>query len=574
MGKKLSVFIYAFFAILAISKGQMVSPTDLQGSTNGPPPPIIGQNPNNTPGEKRKIEIRNADFMELKTNADIQIRRLVGNVKIKDADAWLYCDSAIVNVTYNTVDAFGNVHIKKGDTIDIWGKKLFYDGNSKTGNVSENVKLRDRKMVLTTPILDYNLNDDIGIFRDGGILKQDKSTLTSQSGVYSHKTNECTFNGDVVYIDEKTKIYADSMRYNTNTGKATFLCRTHILTDESDIWTDAGYYDTKKEKAYFEGKTILKKDKGVLEAEKIDYDNELKKGYAEKNVIYTDSTEKITILSDQLYYQSDSTLIKATNDPLLIKEDEKDTLYISADTLFSYQIPKKNIDSLSTNSNDTIRVLYAYHQVKILKGRISAICDSMYYSYQDSIIKLFQNPVVWIDTTQFSADSIWIYTHNNEIDYVYLNDKCLIVSQSDPGLYNQVKGRTIEGFFDDGKLNLIKVDGNAESLYFIKDDSSAYIGANKTICSRMDIYFSNDSLQKIAFLDHPEGTFLPMADINEETGRLTDFFWDFDKKPKTKYDIIRNKNIFQTEKLQKMDLAREQKIKEDIEKINTIDEEK
>ena len=119
-------------------------------------------------------------------------------------------------------------------------------------------------------------------------------------------------------MDEKTKMYADSMRFNTNTEIATFLCRTHIVTDESDIWTDAGYYDTKKEKAFFTGKTILKKDKGILEAENVNYDNENKKGLAEKNVIYTDSTERITILGDKLYYQSDSTLIKATNDPFSV----------------------------------------------------------------------------------------------------------------------------------------------------------------------------------------------------------------------------------------------------------------
>ena len=127
-------------------------------------------------------------------------------------------------------------------------------------------------------------------------------------------------------------------------------------------------------------------NEGILEAENVNYDNENKKGLAEKNVIYTDSTERITILGDKLYYQSDSTLIKATNDPFLIKEDDKDTLYISADTLFSFQIPKVYEDTMEKNKNDTIRILYAYHHVKVLKGRISAICDSLYFSYQDSII--------------------------------------------------------------------------------------------------------------------------------------------------------------------------------------------
>ena len=571
MSKRLFGFSLLFFASFGLSFAQMVSPNDLKSEPNGPPPPISisGNNNPNPSGEKRRIEVKNADYMELRTNLDVQIRRLIGNVKIKDADAWFFCDSAIVNVTYNTIDAFGHVHIKKGDTLDIWGDKLFYDGNTKTGNITQNVKLKDRKLLLSTPILDYNLNEDIGIFRNGGVLKQEKSTLSSESGVYFHQKNECTFNGNVAYEDEKTKMYADSMLYNTKTGKATFLCRTHIVTEESDIWTDAGYYDTKKEKAFFTGKTILKKDKGILEAETVNYDNNSENGLAEKNVIYTDSTEKITIFGDKLYYQSDSTLIKATEDPFLIKEEEKDTLYISADTLFSFQIPKKYKDTIVNRKTDTIRILYAYHHVKVLKGRISAICDSLFFSYQDSVIKLFQNPVVWIDTTQFSADSILIFTKNDEIDFVYLNENCLIINQSDPGLYNQVKGRNIQGFFEKSNLTLMKVNGNAESLYFIKDDSAAYIGANKAICSQMDIYFSKDSLQKIAFLDHPEGSFLPMSSIDETSGKLQGFFWYFDKKPKTKYDIIRNNNAFQIERMKAIDAKRELELRamdDDLEK--------
>ncbi|MBK8673237.1 MAG: hypothetical protein IPN93_09675 [Bacteroidetes bacterium] len=50
-------------------------------------------------------------------------------------------------------------------------------------------------------------------------------------------------------------------------------------------------------------------------------------------------------------------------------------------------------------------------------------------------------------------------------------------------------------------------------------------------------------------MDHPEGAFLPMSSIDESTGKLEGFFWIFDKKPITKYDIIRNNNAFQIERM-------------------------
>ena len=533
----------------------MVNPAELQAPVNNnvPPPPSL-QNVSNQsdPGKKYKVEIIRTDFMELQTTLDLQLRRLVGNVIIKQGKAYFYCDSAWINVNYNTIDAFGKVHIEK-DTIDIWGDKLFYNGDNKTGNITGSVKMKDNQITLKTPYLDFDLNDDFGIFRQGGEVVQKNSTLTSESGVYYSKQDLAVFNGNVVYKDKKTTMYADSMRYDTKRKVALFITKTHILTKDSDIWTDAGYYDTQKEKAFLEGNTILKRENGTVTAGKIEYDGVDEKGLAENNVVYVDTSEGITVLSDKLFYQSDSTLIKANYDPFLIKVEKEDTLYISADTLYSYLEPLRADSLKEAREQDSVRILYAYYHTKVLKGRMSAICDSLYFSYQDSIIQLFKNPVVWIDTTQFSADTILIYLKNNEVDYVYMSGKCMIISQSDPEIYNQVKGRVVQGYFNEGELDLVKVHGNAESLYFIKDDSSAYVGANKTICSQMDIYFQNDSLQKIVFLDNPEGSFNPMQQMEGAAGQLDGFFWWWDKKPKTKYDIVRNGNKNQIEYLQKMD---------------------
>jgi hypothetical protein len=81
------------------------------------------------------------------------------------------------------------------------------------------------------------------------------------------------------------------------------------------------------------------------------------------------------------------------------------------------------------------------------------------------------------------------------------------------------------------------VMGNAESIYFGKDDKEKFIGNNKALSAAITMYFKDKKIDKIVFIEKPEAVFTPMKMLTEEQMRLTDFVWRIDQKPKKREDV-------------------------------------
>ncbi|MBK7855861.1 MAG: hypothetical protein IPJ79_14115 [Bacteroidetes bacterium] len=65
-----------------------------------------------------------------------------------------------------------------------------------------------------------------------------------------------------------------------------------------------------------------------------------------------------------------------------------------------------------------------------------------------------------------TADSIYIQLANNKIDKLLLKDAAFMTSYEDSARYNQVKGKTMMGFFENNELYKIDVNGNGQSIYY------------------------------------------------------------------------------------------------------------
>lgn len=553
-------------------------------------PIFINAQQDQTP-KKKRIEILWAEdlsgsFDSLKG----QIRVLTGSVRLKHNQTYLNCDRAVQLIDSSLIKASGNVHIKKPDTLDIYSKRLIYSSETKLAKLRNSVELHDSSGVLYTDFLDYDMNTDIGTFWNGGKYVGDSSTLTSQSGIYYNKDKIAYFTGNVVY--EKVnglKMFSDTMKYDTENKIVWFVTRTKIIDDESVIYTDTGYYNTKTGEAFFGKNSVMKNKNSKLSADKIKYSKENKQGIATGKAVWQDTVEQIIILADSIVYLEDSAYVLATKDPFLIDINEKDTLFLSSDTLISYQIIHTDsfivvdstkfdtllIDSLVdldtliqtdslhvlpieyTYRTDTFKAYKAYKNVKIFQNRFSGICDSLSFSYVDSILKFYQDPVMWVDTSQFSSDSGYVFSKNEKTDKIILYQKAFVISMSHPELFNQVRGRIITAFFEDDSLRRVFVDGNAESIYFIKDDSSAYVGMNKTKSSTIKMYFKGKEIDRIICFEQPEGVFTPMKLTNSSNQKFENFNWRFELKPLTAYNVIRNNRDYQIEYLDKLFLKEE-----------------
>lgn len=184
------------------------------------------------------------------------------------------------------------------------------------------------------------------------------------------------------------------------------------------------------------------------------------------------------------------------------------------------------------------RIVLAYHHVKIFKSDLQAKADSTFYSYADSTIRMYKNPIVWSQGSQMTGDTIFMQLRNRKLDNMLLQHNGFIVNiETDSAKYNQVKGKLLTGFFKDSHLNKMFVDGNAESIYYAKD-SSGYTGLNRSISSRMRISFAKNELSDIVLIRKPEVNFYPIEKVPKDRDILEGFIWKPKERPKSKEEII------------------------------------
>jgi len=194
----------------------------------------------------------------------------------------------------------------------------------------------------------------------------------------------------------------------------------------------------------------------------------------------------------------------------------------------------------SVNKSDTsIRYFLAFHHVKIFNDSLQSICDSLFISSKDSVFRLYYNPVLWSGNTQIAGDTMFLYTENKQPKRLYVFESGLIVNQTKEGFFNQMSGKTINGYFVDGKIDYMRVKGaQAESVYYMQNDDSAYIGMNRASADVIDMFFKNEDLKKVVFQNNINGKMFPMNQIPEDQKKLKNFKWLDAKRPKNKAELF------------------------------------
>jgi hypothetical protein len=163
----------------------------------------------------------------------------------------------------------------------------------------------------------------------------------------------------------------------------------------------------------------------------------------------------------------------------------------------------------------------------------------MFFSTKDSVFRLYYDPVLWSGQTQITGDTIFLFTKNKQPERLYAFDRGLIVNKTKEGFYNQMSGKTINGYFKDGKIDYMRIKGTqAESIYYMQDEDSAYIGMNRATGDVIDLYFKKEEINKVLFVNEIKGNMYPMGQIPEAQRQLKTFIWLDAKRPKNKLELF------------------------------------
>lgn len=494
-----------------------------------------------------KIEILNANTLEFEERDGENVKRLIGDVRLKHDDALMFCDSAYIYSVNNTMDAYGHVRINQGDSLQLYGDSLKYDGNTKIVILRGDIRLVNEDMTLTTNFLDYNRTDNVAYYYGGGTMVNQKknNTLTSEQGYYHSKGEAFYFKENVVLTNPDYKIEADTLNYNSASEIVNFLGPTTITSDENFIYTEKGWYNTQSNQSKFYQNAYLYSEEKLIEGDTLYYDRELGFGEIICNGTITDTVENLILKGDvaHLFEKKDSAMI--TQEALMMQLFDDDTLYMHADTFkisTQYVVPDslKNETDTTKIIGDTIRNLFAYNHVKFFKKDMQGKADSMVYNFADSTINFYHEPVIWSKENQITADFIYLVMANGEIDKMYMDNNAFIISKVDSltNYYNQIKGKNMIGHFTDDELRKIDVIQNSETIYYPIDDDGKYIGVNKLSGENLLVLLKDNDIETITFINSPEGELTPMKDINPKEIILKGFNWRITEQPQNMFDVF------------------------------------
>ncbi|GHA75802.1 hypothetical protein GCM10007389_32160 [Pontibacter akesuensis] len=488
------------------------------------------QRPKPAQTEKVPVDLVNADSLVGGVFNGKKIDKLIGSVVFKQKDGMLYADSVYQykGAESNLLEAFGNVRITQADTVTITGNHAMYNGNTRTAAIDGNVIMRDPRMTLNTPSLLYNLETKTATYTEGGTIVDPENRLQSRRGSYNTTTKIFDFQQDVNVTTADYNIKAQNMKYNTLTKVVYFQGPTFIKGQQGDLYAEEGTYNTLTKVSNFGRNAYILTKEYRLGGDKLFYDQAKGYGYAEKNVSLRSLKDDVTIRGQVGRYWREKGEAKVYgNRPVMETIMEGDTLYMSADTLYSRE----------AKGARTASMIFAYPNVKIFKSDLQGKADSLSYNRTDSVMHLNMKPVLWNEQSQLVSDTIHIQMRNKAIDRMYMYSNAFIVSEDTLKNYNQVKGRDMTAYFKQGDISKVNVNGNGESIYFALEGDSLVTGMNKSISSDMILRFGENKLKTISFLVQPDASFIPPHELKEAEKTLEGFSWMAELRP-TKKEVL------------------------------------
>lgn len=462
----------------------------------------------------------------------------------------------------------------KEDTITAVGDTILYDGNKELVKLLGKAKYLSNADTATADSIYYSKQEEkIILVGDGVYIGQDTKAQGARI-TYDKKNDEFKFVGKSVIEDDPVFINADQLDYNKKSKKGLAIGNVvyRDTVEKIIIWADTldsdgsiNYMRATSEKGkpvlgtevdgdtLFVSALVISSFQKIIDPILLVIDSLHIADSTFKDTAYVDDTEsirknsKIDSLSvpktkeTQITKPTEaksksekldkpSTDITTQTDTLKLRKDSTDALIVRPDT--------------ASIKRDTIDYLSAIGDVVIYKKDMQARCDSLIFNSRDSIFSLIKNPVLWIDTTQMTGDTIDLGLLNGKLNSLMIKNNGLVINSPDAIYYNQIQGKKINGIFEDGSLESMKVNGNAQMLYYMIDDKdTSYIGVNRTECSFMIFQFTDKKISDIRFYINPTSKILPMEGTDHEEIKFKGFDLRFDEKLKSKEELFIKKAV-------------------------------
>ena len=448
------------------------------------------------------------------------IRYLIDSVVFVQKETTVFCGSAIYIKAENQMRAYDHVKIINDSTV-VTSDRLLYQGENRIAQLREDVVYKRGFQELYTDHLDYSLDTEVAYYFNGGKLIDTTNILSSTLGYFYAKENIARFYQSVVLESPEFILKTDTLRYNTLTKVAYSFGPTEVINKEGTIiYADGGEFRTEISQTKISSGNI-ETSEYILDGDELFFDDFNQYYLGEGNVKLTSKENNLILLGDEGYHDKINGFSKIYGNAIMKKIMKLDTFYIAADTMMAIE-----------SEYDSVRRILAYPDIRIFKMNVQGIADSSAYFLADSIIMLYQNPVLWTGENQVLSDTIAIHLNDSSIEKMDLKRNAFLITQDSALNFNQIKGRLMNIYFLNKSLNYIDINGNCESLFHSMDETdTVLLGINKMLTSNMTIRFLNNQILNFTLYKSPEGRFLPPHEITEADKTLDGFNWMIDRRP-------------------------------------------
>jgi lipopolysaccharide export system protein LptA len=459
--------------------------------------------------------------------------RLDRNVIIQHEGMTVRSNSAIVNQATNEFEAYDNLRIRTKEGATITGKTLRNYPQQKAMVVEQNVIFTDTDSTqLFTDRLVYNQISEISTYTTGGRIVSDSTVLTSLIGHYHGKTKAFHCKTDVVIEHPDYTIRTDTLQMFNDV--IYFFSPTHVWSDSNYMYCEHGWYKVKEKIASLTENAYIQTKEQKMYGDSIYYEMETDFGMAFENVTVIDSANDIIIHCDFAYNDKRRGDAWFTKNAVGIVISDNDSLYLRGDTL-----------RIAYDSNQDVSHMLAYNNVLFFRDDMQGACDSLAYMMADSTMTMFGTPIVWAGNDQLTGDTIRVLTSGNRPTNAYLLNRAFIISKGHhEGHFNQVKGREVEGFFNDSsELERVFVNENVETIYFVTDDvDNSLIGIIKGNSEQLQVMLENRTIVDILYIkpDEAGSTMFTDVELPKQDRFLKGFLWQDERRPKSKFDVWPN----------------------------------
>ena len=495
--------------------------------------------------DRKQIEIEYAPYMDIvedKPGATILTRNNSSQVHVKHKGIELWCNEAIYYGNEDFIEAFGNVSVKQGDSINMTSKSVEYSGKTQLAYASGDVVLIDPDSKLYTDVLHFDrIRQQAYYNQKGKVVRDTSGTITSTRGRYYMTSKKYQFVDNVKLVNPEYVIDTEQLDFYTESGFAFLYGPTTITGEASVIYCERGYYNTNNDTGYFVKKSKINYNDRIVEGDSLYFDRNKSFASATNNITVTDTLNNSIIKGHyaEIFREKDSVFI--TKRALAITEQENDSIFMHSDTL------------MVTGPADN-RIIRGYYNAKMFKSNLSGKADSIHMNQKTGLTQLInfydldsdaftkkKHPVLWHFESQITGDSIHLISNskNETLDSLKVFNNAFVINKDSLGEgYNQISGKRLNGLFVDNALETIDVIKNAETIYYLRNSEDELIGIDKSKSGAIKIWISENEIDELRKLNQIGGMTYPEEDFPEKERKLKGFIWRNDERPKSIEDLF------------------------------------